>query len=54
MLLSPPRQTYVVQENDILERIARRYGVSPKDLLAANPQIENPDQILPGTRLVIP
>lgn len=50
----PPRQTYVVQENDILERIARRYGVSPKDLLAANPQIENPDQILPGTRLVIP
>lgn len=50
----PPRQTYVVQENDILERIARRYGVSPKDLLTANPQIKNPDKILPGTRLVIP
>ncbi|PZA07359.1 hypothetical protein DNA98_09190 [Meiothermus sp. Pnk-1] len=50
----PIRQTYVVQENDALERIARRYGISPNDLLAANPQIKDPDQIFPGTRLVIP
>lgn len=50
----PTRRTYVVQENDIFERIARRYGVSPRDLLNANPQVENPNQILPGTRLVIP
>lgn len=50
----PTPRTYVVQENDIFERIARRYGVSPRDLLNANPQVENPNKILPGTRLVIP
>lgn len=47
------RQTYVVQAGDSLLSIARRFGVTTKDLQAAN-NLSNPDLIYPGQVLVIP
>ncbi len=44
---------YTVQHGDSLSQIAAQHGVSVHDLLAANPQIRNPDVIYPGQRLTI-
>ena len=46
-------RTYVVQKGDTLLSIARRYGLTTKQLQAAN-NITNPDKIFPGQTLVIP
>ena len=45
---------YTIQSGDTLSGIAARYGVSVQDLLAANPQIRNPDVIYSGQSLTIP
>lgn len=46
--------TYVVRKGDTLWGIAGRYGVALTDLIAANPQIKNPNFIYPGETVVIP
>jgi LysM repeat protein len=46
-------RTYTVQKGDTLLSIARRYGLTTKQLQAAN-NIANPDKIFPGQKLVIP
>ncbi len=46
-------KTYVVQKGDTLLSIARRYGLTVKQLLDAN-NIANPDRIAIGQKLVIP
>jgi len=46
--------TYLVEPGDWLSRIAPRCGVTVEALLAANPQITNPDTINPGQVLTIP
>lgn len=45
---------YTVDSGDTLNRIARRYGITLEELLAANPEIENPDVIRRGLVLTIP
>ncbi|MHB1137350.1 MAG: LysM peptidoglycan-binding domain-containing protein [Microthrixaceae bacterium] len=45
--------TYVVEEGDVLERIARRQGVKLSNLLAAN-DLSASSVIMPGQRLTIP
>lgn len=51
----PPGATrYVVQPGDTLSAIARRFGVTLQVLIAANPQITNPDLIFPGQIIFIP
>lgn len=45
---------YSVQRGDTVSAIANRFGVSPQALLAANPQINNPDVIFVGDKLNIP
>lgn len=45
---------YVVGACDWLAKIARQLGVSYAALLAANPQISNPDVIVPGQVLNVP
>lgn len=47
-------QLYTVKSGDTLFYIARRMGVSLNDLIAANPQIANPDLIYPGQIICIP
>lgn len=46
--------TYVVQRGDTLSAIARRFGTTVQAILAANPQITNPNLIFPGQVLAIP
>jgi LysM repeat protein len=45
---------YVVLPGDSLSQIAQNFHVSQQDLLRANPQIQNPDQIYVGEVLTIP
>ncbi|MGE5404456.1 MAG: LysM peptidoglycan-binding domain-containing protein, partial [Candidatus Saccharibacteria bacterium] len=47
-------QLYTVKQGDTLFLIAQRYGVSLDALIAANPQIVNPDIIQPGQIICIP
>lgn len=54
-LIIPAGETrHTVSRGDTLYSIARRYGVSPPHLIAANPQISNPNRIYPGQTVVIP
>lgn len=46
--------SYTVQQNDNLTHIARDHGVSLDDLVAANPQIKDPDVIHPGEQVNLP
>lgn len=48
------RSSYTVNRGDCLWNIARRNGVSLQSLIAANPQIKNPDLIYPGQNISIP
>jgi len=53
----PPACTgffYTVQPGDTMFIIARRFGVSLNALIAANPQIPDPNVIFPGQRICIP
>ncbi|MBX6377945.1 MAG: LysM peptidoglycan-binding domain-containing protein [Clostridia bacterium] len=45
---------YTVRRGDTLWRIARREGISLQRLVAANPQLRDPDRIRPGDVLCIP
>ncbi|MEP7158563.1 MAG: LysM peptidoglycan-binding domain-containing protein [Chloroflexota bacterium] len=51
---TPTPRTYTVKRGDSLSRIARKFDITVEELLAANPQIENPDHIQPGDVLTIP
>ncbi len=50
----PVAGTYTVQRGDTLRKIADRYGISLKDLIAANPQIMNPNLIFAGQVISLP
>ncbi|HEU4963361.1 MAG TPA: LysM peptidoglycan-binding domain-containing protein [Bacilli bacterium] len=47
-------KSYTVQKGDSLWKIAKMHGVALKDLIAANPQIANPDQIDVGMQIHVP
>lgn len=47
-------QLHRVEYGDTLTRIARDHAVTLESLLAANPQIANPDRIYPGDVIEIP
>jgi LysM repeat protein len=51
---SPTPFSYVVASGDTMAAVARRFGVSMEELVAANPAIKNPNQIKIGDRLIIP
>ena len=47
-------QTHTVAHGDTLSTIAEKNGVSLSALIAANPQIKNPDLIYPGDEVSVP
>jgi len=51
---SVPGITYIIQQGDTLFSIGLSFGVSVDDLMAANPQIEDPNAIFPGQVITIP
>ena len=52
---APTPQVYVIKEGDTLSKIARSFGLTLDELLAANKDtIENPDRIKVGDEIVIP
>ena len=48
------RRTHTVRKGDTLWGIAGTYGTALTDLIAANPQIKNPNLIYPGEQVTIP
>ena len=51
---APTPQTYIIVQGDSLSRIAAKFGVSMDALLAANPQIKDPNRITVGDAITIP
>ena len=45
---------YTIGEGDTIYSIARKLGKKPADIIAANPQIKDPNQIKPNQKLRIP
>lgn len=43
-----------MQKDETLWKIAQKYGVSLDDVIAANPQISNPEMIMPGMKIKVP
>jgi LysM repeat protein len=51
---APTPLTYTVRAGDTLARIATKYGVTQKRIMAVNPTIKDPDKIVIGQVIVIP
>ncbi|MBE3555458.1 MAG: SafA/ExsA family spore coat assembly protein [Firmicutes bacterium] len=45
---------YRVRSGDTLYKIAKRFGIPLRRLIAANPQIKDPDKIYPGQKICVP
>ena len=51
----PTQQTYIVMSGDTMSSIARRFGVTLDDLIAANlATVPDPDKLDVGDELIIP
>jgi LysM repeat protein len=50
----PEDEVHIIVSGDTLGGIARRHHIDLKELLAANPQIEDPDVVFKGQRIRIP
>lgn len=46
--------TYTTQDGDTLWIISLKYGVDLSEVIAANPQLEDPDMIYPGDEIYVP
>ena len=46
--------TYTVKSGETLGELSIRYGVSPQQILAANPQLRDPNQLSDGQEISIP
>ena len=54
VIAAPTQQTYSIKAGDTLNKIAKKFGLTVDQLLAANKQIKNPNKIAKGDVLVIP
>ncbi|MGE5583213.1 MAG: LysM peptidoglycan-binding domain-containing protein [Bacillota bacterium] len=50
----PNGQLYTVKSGDTMFFIAKRFNISLQDLIAANPQISDPNTIFPGQVICVP
>jgi len=51
---APTPQVYIVKANDNLGKIAKKFGLTIDQVLAANPDITNPNVISLGQEIIIP
>jgi LysM repeat protein len=51
---APTAALYTIKKNETLSKIATAHGITLDELLAANPQIKNPNQIKEGQQITIP
>ena len=52
---APTPQVYVIKQGDTLSKVAKRFGITLDELLAANKDtIKNPDKIAIGDEIIIP
>ena len=51
---APTPQVHVVVKGETMSKIAKKYGLTVDELLAANPQIKNPNKIKVGDEITIP
>jgi LysM repeat protein len=51
---APTPQVYIVKAGDNLGKIAKKFGLTIDQILAANPTIKNPNKISLGQEIVIP
>ncbi|MCJ7711246.1 MAG: LysM peptidoglycan-binding domain-containing protein [Chloroflexi bacterium] len=51
---APTPQVYVVAKGDTMSKIAKKFGVTVEEILAANPQVQNANKIDIGDELTIP
>ena len=54
VLIEPEELTYTIESGDLLGAVAERFGITLDELLAANPQIADPNTILVGDVVTIP
>jgi hypothetical protein len=52
--LPPGSVIYIVEKGDSLSKIARRFDRTLDEIIDANPQVPNPNQIRPGDEIIIP
>lgn len=52
--VTAPGATHTVVKGDSMWKIAVKYEIGISEIIAANPQIKNPDLIYPGDKLNIP
>jgi LysM repeat protein len=50
----PSAEVYIIKSGDALSKIATSFGLTLDELLAANPQITDPDKIAIGDEITIP
>jgi hypothetical protein len=51
---APTPVVYVIKKGDFLNKIAAAHGISLDELLAANPDIKDPNKIVEGQQIIIP
>ncbi len=51
---APATVIYVVKTGDTMSKIAKKYGLTVDEVLAANKAIKNPNKIKPGDKITIP
>ena len=51
---APTATVYTIKKNETLSKIATRYGLTLQELLAANPDIKNPNKVGEGQQIIIP
>ena len=51
---APTAQVHIVAKGDTMSKIAKKYGLTIEELMAANPQIKNQNKIAIGDEITIP
>ncbi len=54
VVIEPEELSYTIEAGDLLSTVAQRFGLSLDELLAANPQITDPNTIQVGDVVTIP